>query len=444
MLIQSIAYLNDEQNKAVCKLSLAHRGIAWWKIGTGKTRIALAWASLHCSDCSTKALVVCSPNAIRQWKDEADICGFSRLKFLSYGELQTHRGDTAVWNTLADDSLCCVIIDELWMYKNVKTLRSKRVRILSTRLPTLGLSGSLVTARNIEDLFGQAYAVNINHALADNLTKFRTQFCVSAYNFGGLKFWAKEGALETIQQRLAPYVDVYFPSAERESRLIPTVVDPTPQQEEHLTSVNSEYFTILDSGELEIKNAAVLVSKIQQISDGAVLDSQGTVSRIKSNKLTRTVELCNQLIDAGERVLIWVAFKASLDLLHYSLGEETATLSSHTEFDFKGWNRGKYRICVATIGSGASLNDFTNVAYSIVYSAPYNHRAVQQAFGRTNRKGSQHKVAFYYMMQTDQTVDKSVYQNLKLTASVETSIIATSAQVIQQYYKKINASRSNP
>lgn len=426
-------YLNTRQREALDKLTEAGGGIIWWKIGTGKTRIALEWAARFCPDFSDKALVVCSPNAIRQWQDESNLCGFSRLEFLSYGELQTPSVSDTINILLIDSNLKCVVIDELWLYKNVKTLRTKNVHRLTATLPTVGLSGSLVTARNIEDLFGQAYAINAHEILAPNLTKFRTQFCVSMENFGGLKFWAKKDALETIQKRLAPCVDIYFPSPERESRVIPLTVDPTPQQLEHLQDVNEEYFTVLDSGELQIKNAAILVSKIQQISDGAVIDSTGGISFIESSKLLRTVELCNQLSEAGERVLVWCAFKASLDLLHQKLGKEATTLSSHTEFDYKGWQRGAYKYCVATVGSGASINDFTNVQYSIILSAPYNHRAVQQAFGRTNRTGSKHKVAFYYMMQTAETVDQSVYRNLKLTSDVEQSIIATSTQVIQAY-----------
>jgi hypothetical protein len=191
---------------------------------------------------------------------------------------------------------------------------------------------------------------------------------------------------------------------------------------------------------LEIKNSAVLISKVQQVSDGAVLDSEGKVSHIKSNKLQRLLELCEQFADAGERVIIWCAFKASVDIIHSQLGKKATTLSSHTEFDFSGWAEGKYQFCVATIGSGASLNDFTNCQYAVIYSAPYNHRAVQQAFGRTNRTGSQHSIAYYYMMQTDRTVDASVYQNLKLTAGVERSIIATSSQVISQYMQKYGKS----
>lgn len=427
--------LNDEQTKAVNKLAGAGRGICWWKIGTGKTRIALAWASLNCTDNNrAKALVVCSPTSFRQWMDEANLCAFTRIKFLSYGKLQIQESADRVINLIQNDpSLTCMIIDELWLYKNVHSTRTQNINHLSTLLPAIGLSGSMVTARNIEDLYGQAYAVNIHGLLAHSLTKFRSEFCVSAENYGGLKFFAKAGGVETIQRRLAPYVDIHFPKSEIKTETIPTTVNPTSQQDKHLADVKKEYYTILESGELEIKNAAVLISKIQQISDGAVIDSKGTVSRMESNKLERTIELCHQLSDAGERVLIWTAFKASLDLISKRLGKEATTLSSHTKFDYAGWHKGRYKYCIATIGSGSSLNDFSNVQYAIVYSAPYNHRAVQQAFGRTNRTGSRHRVAYYYMMQTDQTVDESVYQNLKFTSDIEQSIIATSTQVIQSY-----------
>lgn len=436
--MNQFTYLNENQTKAVDKLAKAGRGICWWRIGEGKTRIALAWASLLCSDNNSKALVVCSPNAVRQWMDEANLCGFSRLEFLSYGVLQTSQADSVIYHMLKDTTIKCAIIDELWLFKNVKALRSQKVHKISAALPTLGLSGSLVTARNIEDLFGQAYAVSIERNLCSSLTKFRTQFCVSAPSFGGgLRYWAAAGALETIQKRLAPFVDIYFPPPERAAKLIPITVNPTEQQQEHLTRVKEEYFTTLDSGDLEIKNAAVLISKIQQISDGAVIDSCGNVASVQSSKLSRTIELLDQLSDAGERPIVWVAFKASLDLLASRLGKKATTLSSHTEFDFKGWKQKKYNFCIATIGSGASLNDFTETQYAIVYSAPYNHRAVQQAFGRTNRKGSPHQVAYYYLMQTDQTVDESVYRNLKLTSDIERSIISTSAQVIQQYMNKL-------
>jgi hypothetical protein len=421
--------LTSRQIEAVGKLSKAHNGIVWWKIGEGKTRIALAWATDHMRFNDDKALVVCSPNAIRQWQDEANLFGFTRLEFLSYGELQSREIHLANLPPM----ISCVIVDELWLFKNPKATRSRNLHKLTTTLPTLGLSGSLVTARNIEDLFGQAYAVNAHKSLAKSLTEFRTQFCVSVENYGGLKFWAKAGALETIQRRLAPSVDVYFPPAERESKTIPITVNPTPQQQRHLTDVNSEYFTLLDTGQLEIRSAAVLISKVQQISDGAVHDSEGHVAHIPSNKLQRCIELCHQLAEADQRVLVWCAFKASVDLIASCLGKEATTLSSHTDFDYAGWGKGRYKFCIATVGSGASLNDFTNVQYSIVYSAPYNHRAIQQAFGRTNRKGSQHSIAYYYMMQTAETVDESVYRNLKLTADIEQSIIATSAQVIRQY-----------
>jgi hypothetical protein len=88
---------------------------------------------------------------------------------------------------------------------------------------------------------------------------------------------------------------------------------------------------------------------------------------------------------------------------------------------------------LATVGSGASLNDFANVQYSIVYSAPFSYRAVQQAMGRTNRKSSAHSICYYNFLQTDRSVDKLVYDTLKLTGDIETTAIKSSVDIIKTY-----------
>jgi hypothetical protein len=330
-----------------------------------------------------------------------------------------------------------VIIDELWLFKNPKSIRTKNVaKLISPSLPALGLSGSMVTQGSLEDLYGQSVATGLAKHVAPTLTSFRQQFMVSYSAFGGLQWTAKKNALITIQQRLAPYVSINFPKATIETKLLPQTVEPTNEQRKMLTDVNQEYYILLDSGELEIKNAAVLLSKVQQISDGAILDSAGNATRIKSNKLQRTLELCSQLFDAGERVIIWCAFKASVDLLAESLGDQTTYLASHRKFDDEGWAKGKYKCCICTVGSGASINDFKNVQYAIVYSAPFSNRAVQQAFGRTNRKDSSHPIAYYYMMQTAETADKYVFDSLKITRSIEEYTISTSTQIVQQYIQQ--------
>jgi hypothetical protein len=424
-----IELLSDQQKEAATRLS-SGRGIAWWKIGEGKTRLALYWASFHCPAPKDKTLVVCSPNAIRQWQDEAKLTDVNNLLFFSYGLLSRRRF------TRFNPDIRCVIIDELWLYKNPKSIRTNNAARLVASLPALGLSGSLVTQGNIEDIYGQAKAVGLDKALASNLTEFRSQYMVCYSAFGGLQYSTKKHALPTIQQRLAPWVSIYFPPPEIKQKLLKQTVEPTDQQKRLLTDVNQEWFTILENGELEIKNAAVLIAKCQQISDGAVLDNEGNVSCCESNKLKRTLELCTELIDAEQRVVIWCAFKATVDLLADRFGKTATCLASHRKFDVEGWKNRKYQVCICTVGSGASINDFKDIQYCIVYSAPFIYRAVEQAFGRTTRKDSPHLIAYYYMMQTADTLDEYVYNSLRITQLTVDSVLKTSEQVAREYLTK--------
>jgi hypothetical protein len=143
--------------------------------------------------------------------------------------------------------------------------------------------------------------------------------------------------------------------------------------------------------------------------------------------------ILEELLDGGERALVWFAFKASLDKAYQEIGSQACALSSDHAFDSEGWRGGKYKVALATVGSGASLNDFANVQYSIVYSAPFSYRAVQQAMGRTNRTSSVHTVCYYNFLQTDRSIDKLVYDTLKLTGDIETAAIKSSVEVIKAY-----------
>jgi hypothetical protein len=184
---------------------------------------------------------------------------------------------------------------------------------------------------------------------------------------------------------------------------------------------------------VEIRSAAALIVKLQQISDGVILDSEGQATPVQSNKFTRLLEILDEFTESGQRVIVWFAFKASLALVHEALGASVATLSGDKTFDSEGWKAGRYGACLATIGSGASLNDFASVQHAIIYSAPWSFRALQQAMGRTNRKSSEHDVCYYQFLQTDRGVDSLVYDTVRLTGEIEKTAIQSSVDIIRKY-----------
>lgn len=445
-------WLTERQEEAAQKIHKAQKGIVWWKVGEGKTRIALRFYELSVPWEKNRCLVICSPSAIRQWQDEIRQYPFHVINFeecfdfLSYGSLAVYSQSTPRWASFHHNlsNIGTIVLDEIWLYKNPRAGRSLAVHQLVRGIRNvIGLSGSLITNRNIEDLYGQSRAVGIDHLLAGSLTHFRSQFQIPFGTFG-TEYAAKRGAVRVIQERLAPSVDIYYPKDVRESRIIKITVDPTPQQSSLFDTVSKEYYANINGKELEIRNAANLITKLQQISDGCLSIGDTDKADVESSKLERLIELLLELREAGQRPIVWFAFKASLERVLRSLDIRSgrknemraATLSSNHVFDHVGWKARKYECCLATIGSGASLNDFADSSYSIIYSAPFSHRALQQAMGRTNRASSPHLNCYYYFLATDTSVDALVYEHLLLTDRIEKDVILSSKSVIDRYMKK--------
>lgn len=423
--------LTEMQLNAAQKIANSkENGIVWHKIGEGKTRIALAWMCLLREQ--PRPLIICSPNANRQWLDEIKLVGLSeyiRPKFLSYGLLSRRKIlliDLAKYN--------CIVVDENWLYKNPRSKRSQVLIQMTSKLPSIGLSGSMMTAGNIEDLFGQARAMNLGNKLSKTLTGFRQQFEIETINWAGFpQRYPRKGAVEAIQRRLINNVSVYFPKEVRELRDIPVNVNPTEEQLAIKKQLVDNWLLEHENETLEIKGAAALVVKLQQVSDGFLRMSEGTYMDIKSNKLQRLKEICEELLDAGERIIVWCGFRKTSKLIADSLACKTTILAGDGNFDIFGWQQGKIPVTIATIGSGASLNDFANVRYSIFYSSTFSTLGYDQAKGRTNRKSSLQNCSYYYQLATRHFPDSNIYKRIKENKTQEEILIETAQLILKQH-----------
>lgn len=425
--------LTERQWKAALKAANKdERGLIFWKIGEGKTRIAIAWMFLIAKH--PRPLIICSPQAFRQWKDEIELLGLAKQikpQFLSVGMLS--RKDTLVVDL---DGINCIVADEGWLYKNPKSKRSQALSQITRRLPSIGLSGSLMTAGNIEDLYGQSKAMNLEKKLAPSLTSFRQQFEIELTSWAGfLQRHPRKGAIEAIQRRLIDNVDVYFPKEVREIRDIYTNIDPTEEQVEIKRKLLKTWTYEHEGQTLELKNAISLLIKLQQISDGILKMSERDVALIESSKLHRLKQLCEELLDASERILIWTGFRRTAEMLRKVLPCETTLLTGDGKFDVFGWRNGRIKATIATVGSGASLNDFAQVKYSIFYSSSFSNLHLQQAKGRTNRRSSLHGCSYYYFMQTRGFPDAHIYKKIDENKTREEIVIETCTAILEEFEK---------
>jgi hypothetical protein len=434
--------LDDKQNEAVWHLRESSNAIVWWKIGEGKSRIAIYW-SYWITKGNPRPLIVCSPEAMRTWQDEIDLLQLERYKpmFFSFGMLT--KGSKGVWELNRQLNLRrfdpnCAIIDELWLYKNPKSKRSGAILGISRAYPTIGLSGSMITAGNVEDLYGQAKAVGLGESIATSLTNFRSQFCISVQGYGShLNRYPRKGAVETIQKRIKDSVHIWFPKDRVEAREIPTKFDPSPQQEKIANDLIKEYYVKTQQGfELEVKSKASLIIKLLQVSDGFLRSGEGSYISIKSNKLQGLIHNISELLESGERVLVWFAFKKSIKEAVSLSTFPTVVLSGDEKFDSEAWRRGKVNVCYATVGSGASLNDFKDVRYAIIYSSSFSFRALEQAKGRTARKSSGHSIAYYYFYQTVGFPEQYIYETIDMSENTEQTTIKVTNKVLDNWLRE--------
>lgn len=419
--------LYPHQSEALAMLRRENGGAVWAKVGTGKTSVALLWfASLAKSFTTPKFVVVCRRQAFYDWREEvakleldfgvleADCAEDFYLQrqrrpvifLISHGQIQK------LEETLADPRVTACCFDEGFLYKNPSTAHSKSANRISKAVSNSSiLSGSLMTARDVTDIYGQLYAINRHETLAPNLTSFRSKFLIRFQigSTGRFDFSSQKDANKRIISKVSRFCYRYFPKGGRQEQHIIRRIPPTKRQAKLVGELKNIF--LLDYGEesIQIKNTPSLIAKCQQISDGCIKMATEWFD-VESSKLAYLLGLVAEILSEGGRIVIWCAFRKTVKVILQGLQKEKGVYSlvGGSKFDSINWLRNG-RICVATVGSGSSVNHFKNCQYAIYYSMDFKWINLQQSRGRTNRSDSKHLSCIYYYLFTIGSLDEMVY-----------------------------------
>lgn len=433
--------LTKRQKKAAAKLYRNQGGCMWWRVGQGKTRIAYKWFAMI-AKVKSIFVVVCRREAFGDWVDEArkcklpwtvvdyekDLCKSANTKvwLVSHGMLSSLLSSLLEYEYQIE----AIVFDEGFLYKNAGTLHCKAAHRLSEAIGKAAiLSGSVMTAKNLEDVFGQLYAINRESTVARTLTDFRGKY-MARFQIGenpqAIRFTGKRGATQIVARKVRPIASTYFPNDEAR-RIIEDIhpIEATSQQRDLIQRLKEEYFISLKGKDLELRNAPSVIVKCQQISDGWIKMHDDSIINIPSGKLAYLVSKVAELVSCGERVVIWCAFKHSVELILQSLQRlklNAYGLTGGKSFDVVGWKRNG-QVAVCTEASGSSINHFSNCAYAIYYSMDYSWRNLVQSRGRTNRFDSTHTSCFYYYFHLRGSLDRFVYRTALSSGSKEKELI---------------------
>lgn len=421
--IQLDAKQSSTINKFVKVETDESRCIAFHKVGTGKTRIGFGWLCyLRQIGRANRCLVVIKPKAEYGWRAEADLIGLSleRIKFVSYANLKT------VNLTIDYDT---IIIDELFLFGNPNSYRSRRLAYLSRKASNvLGLSGTILPTNDNIYIWGYCTVIGFAHLVARGITDFRTRYQTSfkpKWNKQIKLFSPKEGWRDAIFGRLGERISFYFPknyvrSIDREIK-----VPLTAEQEKLINKLVNLYVLDTPEGEVFLKRATEVYHAVRSITNGWYVSPSGKVRLVACEKRDTIIEKITELHESDEQCIVWCAYRNDVSIIRSLLQVPSLPLVGGKSFDITSWKSRTANIVVATISSSSSVNYLSDVKWGLFYSLSSKRLDWQQARGRMGRRGADASQPNQYIRYTvSGSVDERVYRAIKETEMAEGELIA--------------------
>ena len=328
----------DHQRETASFLTLHKRAFCFNEQGTGKTASAI-WASDYLLNQGVirRVLIVC-PLSIMQSAWQADLFKFAlhRHVAVAYGDRRKRAeiinggaeyiiinfdGVEIVKEDIKNGGFDLIIIDEANAYKSARTQRFKVMKNLLEPTTWLWMMTGTPAAQSPLDAYGLAKLCS-PEKLPHTFGGFRDTVM---YQLTRFKWIPKPKANEIVHDVLQPAIRytkdecLDLPEMLYTSRYVPM----TPQQEKYYKQLKKDMLIAAAGEEVSAVNAASSLTKLLQISCGAVYtDTGNTIEFDVSSRLNAIQEVIDE---ASHKVLIFVPFTHTINLLKDYLAKQNIT-----------------------------------------------------------------------------------------------------------------------
>ena len=393
-------------------------------MGLGKTAAVLAWLNWYISRNASSRVLIVAPKRVAEnnWRQEAEkwqlvelYCRMTICAGNAEKRAKNLNDDTKPIKILSRDNLgditrfekvrnCDVlIIDELTSFKNPDASRSKYVQSVQAKVK-IGLTGTFL-ANGAIDIYGQAKAVGLGWS-GLNYYAWRATYFRDALAGSGLAFhkWKLNTPLPDL---LKPIQDNVFTLTAKDYLQIPPVTHNTKrvtlsdEERDAIDELDAFLATELNGEVLTIDENSKF-AKLQTLCNGFVYDENGEPIRgTKSTKLEAVADFVADCKDAGEKVLLFYAYREEFAWLKELLAARkvhAVDVKNDARF-MERWNNGEIDCLLAhpaSAGHGLNLQHGGRV---IVWSTlTYNYELFAQGNARLARQGQMQNVQIYYFI----------------------------------------------
>lgn len=423
----------EHQKTTASFLSLRRRAFCFNEAGTGKTSAAI-WAADYLMEIGAvkKVLVIC-PLSIMQSAWQADIfrtamhrtCGIAhgsamkRKKIIDEGfdfTIINYDGTHIVLNELIAARYDLIIIDEANAYKTASTRRWKTLAKLLTPSTRLWMMTGTPASQSPVDAFGLAKLVS-----PQRVPKFtgawRDKVMVQLTRF---KWAAKQTAQQEVHAALQPAIRytkrecLDLPDVTYQTRVVPL----TPQVVKFYKTLKQQMLIEAAGEQVSAVNAAANISKLLQISGGAVYTDEGKVVEFDVSPRLNTLK--EVLDETSNKVIVFVPYIHTIDVVSDYLTQEKETfevikgsvsLRNRTDIIDRFQLAEDPRVLVIQPQSAAHGITLTAADTIVFWSPVMSVETYLQCIGRIDRVGQKNKMTVVHLQGSD--VESRMYAMLQ-------------------------------
>lgn len=439
----------EHQKEAIQKLVENKKFILADDMGLGKTTSTVI-AALECG--AKKILIICPATLKINWKREIEnytdrpisiaegkkISLSEDFVIINYDIIKNFHDIKDKENSqLLSASFDLVIIDESHYLKNAQALRTKLINNLVKKIERLWLlTGTPMTSRPI-DYYNLLNLVD--SPVANNWMAYVIRYC-NGYQFraGGRMVWNVMGAsnLEELRDRTSS--QILRRLKENVLDLPEKIITPVylRLKSKAYEEVMGEYYAWYDKNPEESKSLTVQFTKLTKVRQ-----------IIADEKVNETIELAENIIEQGKKVIIFCNFTDSLNKIadHFKKtavkldGSMSKAQRQKSVDDFQ--TDEKIKVFVGNIkaaGVGITLTSAEVVIMNDLSFLPSDHA---QAEDRAYRFGQKNNVLVYYPI-FDNTIEGIIYDIINKKKKVIATVMGDNPDIsdaAEDIMKRINS-----
>lgn len=441
----------EHQKEAIQKLVENKKFILADDMGLGKTTSTII-AALESG--SKKVLIICPATLKINWKREIENYS-DKSVYIAEGKNFSTDADFVIINydiiknfhdtkkkgesQILDANFDLVVVDEAHYIKNATAQRTKLINDIVKKVDRLWLlTGTPMTSRPI-DYFNLLSL--IESPVAKNWMAYAIRYCQGyQFNVGGRKVWNVMGAsnLEELRDRTSGLTLRRL--KENVLDLPDKIITPVylRLKSKMYEEIMGEYYDWYDKNPEESKSLTVQFTKLTKIRQV-----------IADEKISQTIELAENIVEQGKKVIIFCNFTDSLNKICEHFGKAAVKVDGsmskperqHSVDSFQ--ENDKIKVFVGNIkaaGVGITLTAAEAVIMNDLSFLPSDHA---QAEDRAYRYGQKNNVLVYYPI-FENTIEGIIYDILNNKKQVIATVMGdnqNTADAAEEILKRIQEMR---